>query len=288
MRFHSGSKEVKREKIDHPVITIAKIGLNSLLHSELRIEEKYLNSLLDLVADLEATVEIEDGFLNLQGRYHGQHFSGNLCQNIYIDERYSKKMLSLQLKNPSSGCNRKNSVLIPLKDIEAIEKLLKLQQRISLIRDITLDKVECLPHEIILTSTEKIKITFHENYLNKILEEVLVGRYGLKGLKLTVYDGYINCKGAISLPEVEAVFDKNIRIADIDLYEQKQLRIEIADTATNHENDRIDVKLNLSRLKEFRKLMGNPFVSLIIDKLVFVPDKKIKCSKTEKSIIFYE
>jgi hypothetical protein len=117
----------------------------------------------------------------------------------------------------------RNIIRINLEEIKGFDEYIFYQNKIKILKELTLDTININCGNIILSSFEKIDITIKERFINEFIQEEFLGRYGLGVININCEDGYLRVNGEITILEQEISFDKNIKITNVDLYNHKYI-----------------------------------------------------------------
>lgn len=284
-------KSNMNDNVKHKGLQILKNSLLDIaLHHELRFREDDIN---DLLAEfLDAKVEILDDYCNLTGSYHNSTIQMSFNQKVVIDECYSMKAVYLKLTDISAPSIMSNTIAVELDTIKGFRDFINYQQNNMLLSALTVDSLVIQQGALNIISNDKLAVTIQENYLNYLIGTILVGKYGVKSLNVTLKEDCFNVKGIIEQPEFIIRFDKDIKISSIDLYNEKRIILGFVGDDLGNTSLGIEIDLFIDNIHTFHKYMSKKIFGIklepVIKALVFTSNNRIKCDGGKRSILFYK
>lgn len=261
---------------------VMKSPLDLLFKKGILLRERHLNALLrDLKFLVRPKVKVMDGYLAFSGIYDYPLFMLIFNQKVFINELISEKTMRLHMTN--DNLNNKNSMKINLSKMNGLNKFIDIQKNINILNELTLDRINIKCGYISLSSADKIDIAIKEDFINHIIEEELTGKFGIKMLHIRLEEGCINATGTIVLPEIEISFNKNMRVINLDLYNDQFIEIEFDEQNLVH--DKVAGAIHIDRIKGINKAMDNQLYKQLIDKILFHKNIHIKIDKEQEGIL---
>ena len=262
---------------------VMKSPLDLLFKKGILLRERHINALLrDIAFLVRPKVKAMEGYIAFSGIYDHPLFMLIFNQKIFLNELILEKTLRLHLINDNFN-NNINSMKIDLSKLKGLNKFLGIQKNINILNELTLDRINIKFGYICLSLADKIDIVIKEDFINHIIEEELTGKFGIKMLHIRFDEGYMNATGAIVLPEMEISFNKNMRIVDVDLYNNQYIEIEFHEQ--NFLNDNIASAIHIDRIKGINRAMDNQLYRQLIDKILFHKKIHIKIDKEQEGIL---